>query len=64
MHDLGMRCFTKLVPWFLMHDQAEQHCTVKASNVVSWFNILHKIMHKQGTMFHTLNILKTVFKQY
>jgi len=47
-----------------MHDQAEQHFTVKASNVVSWFNILHKIMQKQGIMFHTLNILNTVVKQY
>jgi len=46
-----------------MHDQAEQHSTVKANNVVSWFNILHKIMHKQGTMFHTLNTLKGMVKQ-
>jgi len=47
-----------------VHDQAEQHYSVKANNVVSWFNILCKIMQKQGTMFHTLNILNTVVKQY
>lgn len=63
MQDLSMRYFSRTCSMVSHARSGKQHCTVKANNVVSWFNILHKIMHKQGTMFHTLNILKTVVKQ-
>lgn len=59
MHDLGMRCFSKTCP---MVSRARSGRTALHSK--GNFNILHKIMHKQDTIFHTLNILKTVVKQY